>query len=45
MRALVDTVDTQRIVMPEQPSLTNVNTAGRPERHAAAANRLANSFI
>ena len=27
MRALVDRVDTQRIVMPEQPSLTNVNTA------------------
>jgi len=27
MRALVDTVDTQRIVMDEQPSLTNVNTA------------------
>jgi molybdopterin-guanine dinucleotide biosynthesis protein A len=27
MRALVDTVDAQRIVMPEQPSLTNVNTA------------------
>jgi molybdenum cofactor guanylyltransferase len=27
MRALVHTVDTQRIVMPEQPSLTNVNTA------------------
>ena len=27
MRALVDTVDTQRIVMPEQPSLANVNTA------------------
>ena len=26
MRALVDTVDTQRIVMPEQRSLTNVNT-------------------
>jgi molybdenum cofactor guanylyltransferase len=26
MRALVNTVDTQRIVMPEQPSLTNVNT-------------------
>jgi molybdopterin-guanine dinucleotide biosynthesis protein A len=26
MRALVDRVDTQRIVMPEQPSLTNVNT-------------------
>jgi molybdopterin-guanine dinucleotide biosynthesis protein A len=27
MRALVDTVDTQRIVMEEQRSLTNVNTA------------------
>jgi molybdopterin-guanine dinucleotide biosynthesis protein A len=27
MRALVDRVDTQRIVMSEQPSLTNVNTA------------------
>lgn len=27
MRALVDSVDTQRIVMPEQRSLTNVNTA------------------
>ena len=27
MRALVETVDTQRVVMPEQPSLTNVNTA------------------
>jgi molybdopterin-guanine dinucleotide biosynthesis protein A len=27
MRALVDSVDTQRVVMPEQPSLTNVNTA------------------
>jgi molybdopterin-guanine dinucleotide biosynthesis protein A len=27
MRALVDSVDTQRIVMPEQASLTNVNTA------------------
>lgn len=27
MRALVDTVDTQRIVMPQQRSLTNVNTA------------------
>jgi molybdopterin-guanine dinucleotide biosynthesis protein A len=26
MRALVDTVDTQRIVMPERRSLTNVNT-------------------
>ena len=25
MRALVDTVDTQRVVMPEQRSLTNVN--------------------
>jgi molybdopterin-guanine dinucleotide biosynthesis protein A len=27
MRALVDVVDTQRIVMPPQRSLTNVNTA------------------
>jgi molybdopterin-guanine dinucleotide biosynthesis protein A len=27
MRALVDIVDTQRIVMPEQRALTNVNTA------------------
>ena len=27
MRALVDSVDTQRIVMPEQPALANVNTA------------------
>lgn len=27
MRALVETVDTQRIVMPEQRGLTNVNTA------------------
>jgi molybdenum cofactor guanylyltransferase len=27
MRALMDTVDTQRIVMPEQVALTNVNTA------------------
>ncbi|MDT7761730.1 MAG: molybdenum cofactor guanylyltransferase, partial [Mycobacterium sp.] len=27
MRALVNTVDTQRIVMDEQRSLTNVNTA------------------
>jgi molybdopterin-guanine dinucleotide biosynthesis protein A len=26
MRALTETVDTQRIVMPAQPSLTNVNT-------------------
>lgn len=26
MRALVDSVDTQRIVMPEQPALANVNT-------------------
>jgi molybdenum cofactor guanylyltransferase len=26
MRALIETVDTQRIVMPEQRSLTNVNT-------------------
>ncbi|WP_082909246.1 molybdenum cofactor guanylyltransferase [Mycolicibacterium iranicum] len=27
MRALADSVDTQRIVMPEQPALANVNTA------------------
>ncbi|MBB2992406.1 molybdopterin-guanine dinucleotide biosynthesis protein A [Mycolicibacterium iranicum] len=27
MRALVDVVDTQRIVLPEQPALANVNTA------------------
>ena len=27
MRALVERVDTQRIVMPEQPSLSNINTA------------------
>jgi len=27
MRALIDRVDTHRIVMPEQPALTNVNTA------------------
>ncbi|MDG4667733.1 molybdenum cofactor guanylyltransferase [Mycobacterium sp. 236(2023)] len=27
MRALVDAVDTQRIVLPEQPALANVNTA------------------
>ncbi|MBI3215746.1 MAG: molybdenum cofactor guanylyltransferase [Mycobacterium sp.] len=27
MRALVDTVNTQRIVMPENPALTNVNAA------------------
>jgi molybdopterin-guanine dinucleotide biosynthesis protein A len=26
MRALIDTVDTHQVVMPEQPSLTNVNT-------------------
>ncbi|ULE31882.1 molybdenum cofactor guanylyltransferase [Mycobacterium sp. IDR2000157661] len=37
MRALVDRADTQRIVMPEQASLTNVNTTGdlaalRPQR-------------
>ena len=27
MRALIDVTDTQRVVMPEQRSLTNVNTA------------------
>ena len=45
MRALVDTVDTQRIVMPEQPSLTNVNTAAELDRRSASANCLANSQI
>jgi molybdopterin-guanine dinucleotide biosynthesis protein A len=39
MRALVQTVDTQRIVMPEQRSLTNVNTAA--ELTAAAPPRIA----
>jgi molybdenum cofactor guanylyltransferase len=39
MRSLVDSVDTQRIVMPEQAALTNVNTAAdlaaiRPPRIA-----------
>ncbi|MGE2714982.1 molybdenum cofactor guanylyltransferase [Mycolicibacterium litorale] len=34
MRALVDTVDTQRIVLPEQRALTNANTpADLPVRH------------
>jgi molybdopterin-guanine dinucleotide biosynthesis protein A len=34
MRALVDTVDTQRIVMPEQRALTNANTpADLPVAH------------
>jgi molybdopterin-guanine dinucleotide biosynthesis protein A len=32
MRALVDAVDTQRIVMPPQRSLTNVNTAAELAR-------------
>jgi molybdopterin-guanine dinucleotide biosynthesis protein A len=39
MRALVNRVDTQRIVMPEQPSLTNVNTAA--ELAASAPPRIA----
>ncbi len=39
MRALIDTVDTQQVVMPEQPSLTNVNTAA--ELTAAAPRRIA----
>ena len=29
MRALADTVNTQRIVMPESPALANVNTAAQ----------------
>ena len=44
MRALVDTVDTQRIVMPEQRSLTNVNTTAdltvAAIRHRFPANSL-----
>ena len=43
MRALVDTVDTQRIVMPEQPSLTNVNTAADLTA-VVAARELASKF-
>jgi molybdopterin-guanine dinucleotide biosynthesis protein A len=39
MRALSETVDTQRIVMPEQPALTNVNTAA--ELSAVAPARIA----
>ena len=42
MRALVDSVDTQRIVMAEQRSLTNVNTAADLSCRTAATNRLAN---
>ncbi len=38
MRALVESVDTQRVVMPEQPALTNVNTA---EQLTAIAPRIA----
>ncbi len=39
MRALVDTVDTQRVVMPEQRALTNVNTI--TELRDAASRRIA----
>ncbi|MGZ5393664.1 MAG: molybdenum cofactor guanylyltransferase, partial [Mycobacterium sp.] len=39
MRALVETVDTQRVVMPEQASLTNVNTVA--ELRNAASTRIA----
>jgi molybdopterin-guanine dinucleotide biosynthesis protein A len=39
MRALVESVDTQRVVMPEQTSLTNVNTAA--ELRATASSRIA----
>ena len=39
MRALVESVDTQRVVMPEQASLTNVNTAA--ELRATASSRIA----
>jgi molybdopterin-guanine dinucleotide biosynthesis protein A len=34
MRAFVDAVDTQRLVMPEQASLTNVNTLAELEATA-----------
>src|SRR4029079_17218079 len=33
MRALVDRVDTQRIVLSEQPSLTHPHTAAAPSAH------------
>ena len=39
MRALVESVDTQRVVMPEQASLTNVNTAA--ELRDTASSRIA----
>jgi molybdenum cofactor guanylyltransferase len=39
MRALVDSVDTQRVVMPEQASLTNVNTV--EELRATAPQQIA----
>ena len=39
MRALVESVDTQRVVMPEQASLTNVNTA--EELRETASSRIA----
>lgn len=39
MRSLVETVDTQRVVMPEQASLTNVNTL--EELRDAASRRIA----
>lgn len=39
MRALADTVDTQRVVMPEQRALTNVNTIA--ELRDAASRRIA----
>jgi molybdopterin-guanine dinucleotide biosynthesis protein A len=39
MRALAESVDTQRVVMPEQESLTNVNTAA--ELRDTASSRIA----
>ena len=39
MRALVESVDTQRVVMPEQAALTNVNTVA--ELRATASSRIA----
>ena len=43
MRALVDTVDTQRIVMPEQRVVDQRQHRSRPQRRNSAANSLANS--
>ena len=46
MRALVDTVDTQRVVMSEQPALTNVNTAAdlRASANRQQIQQMVNSY-